>query len=755
MNETLAAALQYAALGLAVFPVKGKIPCTPKGFYDATTDETQIRLWWQQEDPPGIAIATGSQFGIAVLDIDPRNGGEDSLETLRRDGVTLGETPLALTGGGGKHFYFAIPRGIEFKGRSAVRPGVDLKADGGYVVAPPSKHASGRAYAWELSSGLDTPMAALPESLRLLLQEQKPATSALPIPKSLPDEYTEGTRHQFLLSALGSMRRKNFSQSAALAAIREENRIKCRPAFTEPEIVALVGDVFKRWQAQESVKLSAAVAAAIKIPQDDGLTDLGNSNRFVAKFGDQLRFSFTEKCWIAFDGRRWLREARADAERAAQTISKDLYEEAKQLQIESVKAGKENRSNDQAKYGNRAQAVGAWAKKSEGAGRIAAILQLAQSQLEIDSKLFDDKPLLLNFQNGTVDLLTGKISAHRKDDYITMMIALDYDAQAKCNYFDYFSLSIMGGMTDRRDALMRCLGYSITGSVKEQVMFCCYGPTSANGKSKLFDVVRAVLGEYACGAPQGMLEEQHGGDKHPTQLAVLKGKRFVSTIETGSGKRMAENLVKQLTGGDVITARKMFCDFSDFGPQHKLWIASNHRLKITMDPAVLRRIVEFPFDVHFWDADQGESGPEHLRQDKQCEEKLKAEHVGIAAYLVRACVEYQRIGLALPNDVLKSLDDYKAEMDTVGEWIGEACAVGVANSQCSSTDLFVAFARWCERNKKGRMSQTAFSLQMTQKGFEKKKGEKGKMYFTGIGLHFSAQQEQNGYEQQREPGQEG
>jgi P4 family phage/plasmid primase-like protien len=763
VNSTLEYALKYAALGLAVFPVKGKIPCTPKGFYDATTDETQIRIWWEQDNPPGIAIATGSQFGIAVLDEDPRNGSADSIESLQRDGVVLPATPLVLTGGGGKHHYFSIPKGVEFKGRSSIRPGIDFKSDGGYCVAPPSRHQSGREYAWELSSGLELPFAPIPEALRLLLVSsqadlQGVAANAKPPTGPLPDVYVEGTRHQFLLSTLGTMRRKNFSQAAALAAIKEENRIKCRPAFTEPEIVALVGDVFKRWQAQENVKIAGILDNAIKIPQDDGLTDMGNANRFVEKFGDIIKFAFAGKngSWIGFDGRRWDRCAQGAAERAAQTIAVDLHAEAKQLELKAREAAKANLQDDAARFAGRAAAVGGWAKKSESAGKVQAILQLAQSQLEVNDSIFDQKPFLLNFANGTVDLQTGMLLPHNKYDFITMMIGFDYDANARAPYFsDYFMPSIMGGDVSKVDALLRCLGYSLTGSVKEQVMFCCYGPTSSNGKSKLFDCLRGLLGEYACTAPDGLLEEQIM-DRHPTQIACLKGKRFVTTVETGAGKRMAENLVKKLTGGDVLSARQMYKDFSDFNPNHKLWIASNNRLKITLDPAIIRRIVEFGFDVHFWDAEKGETGPEHLRQDKEVENKLKSEYQGIAAALVRACMDYQKQGLALPNEVLKNMEDYKTEMDVIGEWIGDCCTV--SESICvSSTELFRHFAQWCERNKKGKMSQTAFSLQMKSKGFMNSRGQRNKMFFNGIGLNAD---NPNGWQEQandyrREPGSEG
>lgn len=735
MNPTLIAALSYAEKGLAVFPVKGKIPTTTHGFKDATTDETQIRLWWEREDPPGIAIATGNQFGLAVLDIDPRNGGEDSIELLLKDGVSLPDTPMVFTGGGGRHYYFSIPKSIPFSGRSAVRSGIDLKADGGYVVAPPSLHESGKRYVFEISSDIaDVSLAPIPASLLDILkpkEEQQRAQGAPAVtPKPLPNAYVEGTRRTYLLSMIGLLRRKNLSQGAALAAVREENKAKCNPPLEEPELVALIGDSFKRWQAVESIKL--APERAMTIAPDDNLSDLGNARRFAEKVGCWLLYSYRESGWFGYDGSRWLRAATGMAEREAQKIPDDLHAEAKAL-IDAAKiAGKEGRNDDAERLKVRAASIAAWAKKSEGAGHIASTLKLAAAILEIEASVFDKNQMLLNFRNGTIDLVTGKLRAHDKADMITLLIDYDFDENALCPIFESFILGTMANRTDLANCVLRCLGYSLTGSTKEQVFFCCYGPTSANGKSTLFDIVRLAMGEYACGAPDGLLEERQS-EQHPTQIATLKGRRFVTTVETGHSKRMAENLVKKLTGSDALTARRMYEDFTTFDPQHKLWLASNHRLKITLDPAILRRIVEIPFDVHFWDPKKNETGPEHLRQDPDLPEKLRAEIPGIMALMVRACLEWQATGIAAPNDILKSLDEYKAEMDTLGEWIEEECAV-VTGAMTGSSDLFRHYIAWCEKNRKGKMSQTMFSTQLMQKGFEKRRGTASRMTFVGIGL---------------------
>lgn len=737
MNPTLEAALKYAANGLAVFPVKGKIPATAHGFKDATTDETQIRLWWDLGDGvevPGIAIATGNEYGLAVLDIDPRNGGDVSLDELAREGLVLPETVTVMTGGGGKHFYFAIPKGVEFRGRSAIRPGIDVKADGGYVVAPPSPHQSGRAYVFEASAELgDVAIAPMPAQLLALVQVQPQEKKTAPASKPLADSYPEGTRHQFLLAALGAMRRKNFSRESALAAIREENRIKCKPPYTDVELVELVGDVFARWKAAEDVKLKAKSTG---LPPDDGLTDLGNAKRFVEKFKSEFVYSHTESKWYQWTTRNWARDAICAAQRAAATIAADLRDDAEKLVEESKKARTENRNEEADSLSRKATDMAVWAKKSESAARIASILSLAAPMLQVDVGIFDQKPLLFNFANGTVDMVTGTLLPHNPSDYITCIADYDYDENAEAPTFRAFMMSIMAQRAGLANFLLSLMGYSATGLVKEQILICCYGPTGANGKSVLFDIMAHVFGDYWCKAPSGMLEESQS-ERHPTVMASMVGKRLVTSIETGMAKKMDENIVKELTGGDKRSCRRMYEDFWSYSPTDKMWIGSNHRLRISLDPALMRRLIEIPFDVHYHDPEKGETGPDHLRVDKGLLDKLKAERAGIARLIMWAAKDYLENGLKIPGEVLEAVADYKADMDAIGEWIVER-VVAIPQVTTTFSDLYRDFIGWCEKTKSPRLSSTAFSIQMQQKGHVRIRDAKGRRAFHGLGLKHEA-----------------
>jgi hypothetical protein len=223
------AALSYAARGWPVFPVRpgDKRPLTPNGVKDATTDETIIRQWWRRWPDANVGIATGQASGIGVLDIDPRNGGDESLRDLEARYGPLPETVTALTGGGGAHYYFAVPPGIVVRTRK-IALGLDLKGDGGYVVAPPSIHPSGRAYQWEVGrSPDDLPLTPLPG---WLLEEAQPRAALPAYEKLLAGERVpEGERHEALLSLAGLLARQGATLEVARAAVRA-----ARDYYTEP-----------------------------------------------------------------------------------------------------------------------------------------------------------------------------------------------------------------------------------------------------------------------------------------------------------------------------------------------------------------------------------------------------------------------------------------------------------------------------------------------------------------------------------------
>lgn len=252
---TLMAALAYARRGWPVFPIHsaregqcscdrldcpsmGKHPRTSHGLKDATCDESRIQEWWSQWPDANVGIVTGAKSGLVVIDIDPRHGGDDSLADLERTYGPFPKTVQALTGGGVQHYFFQHPGG-SIKSRP-IAEGIDVKADGGYVVVPPSDHLSGRTYEWEASSHPDdTPLAQLPPWLLVILTKSHAEKSETPPLAMIP----EGARNTTLTSLAGTMRRKGMTPEAIEAALVQENAQRCHPPLSEQEVKSIAASI--------------------------------------------------------------------------------------------------------------------------------------------------------------------------------------------------------------------------------------------------------------------------------------------------------------------------------------------------------------------------------------------------------------------------------------------------------------------------------------------------------------------------------
>lgn len=311
-NSCLDAALAYARSGIRVFPVNGivngkctcagsrcsspgKHPATKKGFKDATTDTNKIKRWWKDMPGANVGIPTGMDNGLFVLDIDLDKDGETSLKQLQNEHGALPKTSVVNTGGGGRHFYFRYPAGGIRNSASKLGPGIDVRGDGGYIVAPPSRHASGEQYNWAKGGSL-APDAVLDAPDWLLDLIHKRPAARLETSDSIPD----GRRNADLTSFAGKMRRGGMKENEILAALLEINYSRCDPPLTENE----VGNI---------VKSVARYAPNL----DEARTDLGNSLRLVIRHGDDLCYCYNWKCWMVWNGGRWVRDGTGEIERRA------------------------------------------------------------------------------------------------------------------------------------------------------------------------------------------------------------------------------------------------------------------------------------------------------------------------------------------------------------------------------------------------------------------------------------------------------
>jgi putative DNA primase/helicase len=410
----------------------------------------------------------------------------------------------------------------------------------------------------------------------------------------------------------------------------------------------------------------------------------------VALHGDDLRYCHPWAKWLAWDGARWRADDTGEVRRRAKDTVQTFYAEAAQ-------EADDNRRRELTKH----------ALRVESNSRIEAMVSLAESEpgVAVSPDQLDSDPWLLNLNNGTLDLRTGKLREHRREDLISKLAPVAFDPQAESPTWDKFLNRIFGGNAELIRYVRRAAGYAMTGVIREHVLHLLHG-TGANGKSTFLNTVQGLLGDYAKSAAPGLLTRKYG-ETHPTEIADLRGARFVASIEVEEGKRLAEVLAKQLTGGDVLKARRMREDFWQFQPTFKLFLAANHRPEIRgTDHAIWRRIRLVPFTVTI---------PE-TEQDRQLGEKLAEERSGIVNWAARGCLEWQRQGLAPPAEVTAANEGYRRDMDLLAHFLEERCVVG-PREESPFGELYGTYVEWAEHTGERPLSRRAFGDRMTERGF--------------------------------------
>jgi putative DNA primase/helicase len=357
-------------------------------------------------------------------------------------------------------------------------------------------------------------------------------------------------------------------------------------------------------------------------------------------------------------------------------------------------------------------------KQLASAKTVAAVLAMASSdrRLAATADQWDSNLWLLNTPAGAIDLRTGELRPHRREDFCTKMTAVS--PSGDCPLWLKFLERITDGNRDLQRFLQRIAGYSVTGSTNEHSLFFLFG-TGANGKTVYLNTLAGILGDYARTAPiETFIASQ--SEHHPTDLAGLMGARLVTAVETEDGRRWAESKIKNLTGGDRIAARFMRQDFFEFTPQFKLVIAGNHRPGLrTVDEAIRRRFHFLPFTVTI---PPGE-------RDHQLSEKLREEWPGILQWMIDGCVQWQQQGLNPPDVVRTATEDYMANEDTLGQWIAENTTYG---DFCMLKVLHADYQKWCEAmGERYMLTQSKLGQKLEDRGYERARTMKARG-FSGI-----------------------
>lgn len=437
-------------------------------------------------------------------------------------------------------------------------------------------------------------------------------------------------------------------------------------------------------------------------PEDDTRmytrTDVGNAERFVRDNGSDVHYCHATSSWYIWNGRQWLVDCVGQVRCRARATVRSIYAEAAVI----------TKDSDRVKMAD-------WAKTSEGNARITAMLSEAESMppVPIELNAFDNDINLLNVQNGTIDLTTGKLHPHRKDDMISKMAPTMFVEDAQCPMLDKF-LATSVPDADVRSFLPRAVGYTLTGSTEEEALFMVHGPTAA-GKSTLMEGLISTLGPYGVTLDFSVLlkakSDPDGRGANP-EISKLPGIRLAMSIEVDEGRTLAEGLVKSMTGGDTISARGLYEKRNtEFIPQFKLWLVANDapNMKST-DDALWRRIVVIPFNHTIPVEDRDPAVKRTLRNTDEGRSAL-------LWWAVKGCLEYKRIGLQVPESISTATSDMRIEMDPLHDFFVDWCQFG-PEFQTPASQLRDTYLGWCDTNKARPINTKRVAASLKAKGCE-------------------------------------
>ncbi|MBI5059900.1 bifunctional DNA primase/polymerase [candidate division KSB1 bacterium] len=720
----------YRALGFKPTPLKGK-KALLNSWQRTDLPEDQDSLHFR----PGVnvGIRSGDPSG-GLVDVDL-----DSSLAVAIARFFLPHTPFVF-GHASKqcsHYFYIVnptPKTKKFVAPDGTTL-VELRGTGGQTMVPPSRHPCGEDVVFSTEGGA-LPGCPARVTQDVLLWAVKQIAAATLLAMHWP---IKGARQDAALALAGGLLRAGWTpdhscrliEAVATAAGDDEVQLRLGTVGSTaaklgsgvdlrgwPTLAELVGrrEVEKvcDWLGVRRSAIHIAAAEDAKVVQDIfHCSDIGNPQRLANTQAETLKFVSSGKqggLWMMWDGIRWIND-QPGAERSAKDVALRIYAETANAVSQAER-----------------EQVSKWAMRSESAERIMAMLKLARSEISLQAKPedFDSDPMLLNVQNGILDLRTAQLSPHVPTALMTKVAGVPYDPNAECPTWQKFLHEIMDENEELIAFLRTCAGYSLTGLTSEHKFFFCHG-AGANGKTTFLETNNEMLGGYGQQAEfSTFLRSQHGRDGARSDIANLKGARLIVAGEVPPGQQFDESLLKQLTGGDRVRARHLYQDEFEFSPQFKIWLAANHKPRLRPDPGIMRRIVLIPFGVMI--------PPD--RQDKQLRDKLRAELPGILSWAVQGCLVWQRDGLIIPGEVHAAINEYRAENDPIACFIAECCERDVSAST-SATGLYNRYKVWWLANHDARghdvnvPSQRWFGERLGDMGLNRRRLTDG-TYWDGI-----------------------
>ena len=714
-------ALYYAELGLAVFPLayRNKVPAIEGGCKAATTEKSKIERWWNQNPRYNIGIATGNKSnGLVVIDLDvDKNKGIDGYEVLRDWQNKHGELPetwQSITGRGGYHYFYKDT--ITHSNKVGLYEGVDIRGEGGYIVAPPSVHPNGNTYEWE-QEPKEYEIAQVDDIVNDFFKGEKQRIDSehktnFKVPELIP----EGKRVDTIVRLIASLRTKGLDDDAIKAAVRVENEKRCNPPLKEKELEKAVFPALKRdWQVNspyynnfnamnendnkyvnEVLKKLNELNAVERFP----MNDRGSADLFATVFMDVSRYNPTKKDWMYYDGTRWVADQEGmRAKRNAKTLADVLVRYSATVFLP------DDKRQSYIKY-----TAGMMNYRSRN-----VMVTDAKDLNFFENMELDKDDFLLNCKNCVLDLSGDQPKAleHSADLLLSKLCNANYNPAATCTLWEKTVNEIMQGDAEKIKYLQKMSGRLLTGDTSEEEFYIFFGATTRNGKSTITELLLYLLGDYATTISPESLAIKANKDSRTASpdIAKLAGTRFVVASEPPRRMLFDSSLVKTLTGRDTVSARFLHENEFQFKPKFKLILNSNY-LPVISDKTVFssNRVKVVPFERHFTEKEQ----------NKHLKEQLQQEIDGILNWCIKGLQLYRKEGLEPPVAVQNATHEYSEDSDKVGKFISE-CLVKT-NQNLAAKDVYEKYSQWCNDCGLGIDGRTSFYEELKTKNLLSKTG---------------------------------
>jgi putative DNA primase/helicase len=421
------------------------------------------------------------------------------------------------------------------------------------------------------------------------------------------------------------------------------------------------------------------------------LDEVGNASRLIDIYGDVIKYpnsndDYNVKKWLIYNGKGWRSNTDGSIERLALATINSIVKEGCEVHSKTELANH--------------------IKRSRKANHVMSMLLVASwdEAVRIKSNSADDNPMLIGTLNGVVNLETGEIIQNSQEYLITKRVNASFDEGAECPNWDRFLNRITGEDQEMIEYLNLLTSYFLTGKTNEHALFIIHGP-GANGKTTWVECIQAIMGEYASQMPVESLSYTKS-NAIDDNLARTRGSRLTVTSEIKKGARLNEPLIKQLTGGDKVTARQMFKGSIEYKPTSKFIIVVNHLPEITgSDNAMARRVQVIPF-TQVIQPDE---------EDKFLSDKLKGEYDAIFTRAVLMCPEWLKHGLPSPKSIVEASSNYVQSKDVFKQWKNECLRVDVVSKDFTgSTKLLESHKIWCNEHLLNAIDVNTFHSRMKE-----------------------------------------